>query len=235
MLGWVAFDVLFTAGVARLGRHWITGFDIRGPFLLMSPVYAATLAFAICADRFSQYEIPEGKPKPRDVDLIETVALEFELGPVSVIQKRQRGDLRLALDLGGGEVLGLPENWSKMDVDARRFAVVWTLQGKQSLRSKLKQRVPRYALRAVAMIAAGFNLWLIIADHVPVALWVAYTTVYGRARALALADARALSVMRDLKAAISFARSDTTNDSSGMTVDERIASLRKAAGRMGIA
>ena len=236
MVGWLALDVLFTAGVAWVGRRWTAGFDVRGPFLFMSPLYAAALFFSIGAMKFLHCRTPDGKPDPRDVDQIESTAVEFGFGDVGVIRQSYGAEARLTLIMRNGEEVSLPKNWAEMDSDARRFAVVRTLSEPDKTGwPGFVERLPSYGTRAIAMLICGFNLWLILACHGAGAIWFAYSVFWNRGKMLTKADVRALHIMRDLKAAIAFAKVDPMNASIGYTPEQRIAVLRKAAARMGIA
>jgi len=232
---WFLVDPLMTAGVAWLGQRWIAGFDIRGPFLVMSPLFAAGIFFFIATLLGFGTGVREGEPKPSEVDLIQSTAIEFGFGPVDVIRQRSGKELKLVVVPAGAKETGLPENWGKLDFDAKRFAVVWTLaDSKTPWLEKFVRWLPAYTARAAAMIVAGMNLWLILACHGLTAVKFAYTTFWQREKMVSQKDVRALAIMKDLKAAIAFVRADPMNEKMQISPDGRVATLRRAAVRMGI-
>jgi hypothetical protein len=221
-----------------MGQRWIAGFDIRCPFLLMSPLFAASLFFLITFNFVRGGRVTEGQPKPADVDLIQTAALEFGFGPVDVIRQRYGKELRLAIMTGGadGKESSLPVNWSQLSFDAKRFAIVRALADSNvSPASRVLKALPAHATRLVAMILVGFNLWLILLCQSLAAVRLAYLMFWQRGKQLAYQDVRALTIMRDLKAAIAFVKGDPMNAEMQVKPEQRIAALRKAAVRMGIA
>ena len=233
--GGIGIDLFLTLAVAWACIRWIPGFDVRGPFLVMSPLFAVEIFFVCGSFKLHQTRVIEGEPKRADADLIQSTAVEFDLGPVNLIQRRCGVDLRLVVVSDRGNDVTLPENWTKLDYDAKRFAVVWNLaDSRKSSFSRILNRLPTYACRAATMVVAGINLWLILACHALGALWFARHVFWQRERMLTRKDAEALKIMRNLKAAMAFAKSDPMNSSLGITPEWRIMCLKKAAARMGI-
>jgi len=232
----LVIDLLMTSAIAWAGLRWIAGYDIRGPFLLMSPLYAFAIFFMIAGRRVFRDHPIEGEAKSVDIDLIEATAQEFDLGPVSVIQQRYGNDLRLVLTSSSGDESSLPTHWDKMSFDAKRFAVVMHLKdSKKSFMGQYAKNWPSQIWKTAAMMVAGLNLWLILACHAAGAVWFAYTVFVQRARLLTDADIKTLRVMRDLNAAIAYATADPANSSLNILPEQRIAALRKEANKLGIA
>ena len=236
LLGWMLIDPLITAAVAWMGERWIVGFDERGPFLLMSPIFSASIFFFLIGGRnLFDCQVPEGKPKPVDVDMIQTAALEFGFGSVEVLQKRCGKELALAIAIADGSNMSLPTNWSKLSFDAKRFAVVWALlDSNVPLTTQLVKALPVYAARAAGMLLAGFNLWLILACHGFAAVRLAYSSIWNREKVWIQKDIRVLAIVRDLNAAITYVKADPLNADVDIKANQRIAALRKAAVNMGI-
>jgi len=234
-LGRLVLDLLCTAVMAWAGQRWIAGFDVRGPFLLMSPLYAISIFFLLSCFGIQRNAEEGGKPNAGDVQLIQSTALEFGLGSVDVITKEYSKELRLIVKTQSGDERGLPTNWSSLSFDAKRFAVVWNLgDSKKPRLVRAAKQIPSYATRYTVMAIAGINLWYIIPCHVTYAIWFAYQAVWRREQTLTKQDIEALKIMRDLKAAIAFAKADPANGMRSVNPEHRVAALKVAAVRMGI-
>lgn len=236
MSGWLGFEVLLTAVVAWLGQRSIGGFDVRGPFLLMSPVYASSIFYSIFATYAQNREIPEREPKPTEVDLIETTARDFGLGSVEVNRQRIGNEWRLVVTPVGYKTCTVTDQWEKLDFDAKRFAIVWALvDARMPWPAKVRDFLAGHSGRVVAMLLAGCNLWLILACHSATAAIYACFWIWRRDKLMTKRDVRALSIMRNLMAAFRFVKSDSVNSVLDITPERRIIALKRAAARLGIA
>jgi hypothetical protein len=145
-------------------------------------------------------------------------------------------DLKIVVTSERGDPCSLPDYWGSLDFDAKRFAVVWTLSGwRLPWTARLAKWLSSYALRATGMILAGINLWLILACHAFVAVRLGLSPFGLRDKSLIQQDIQALGIMKNLKAAIAFVKADAVNSKVSNTAGRRIAALRSAAARMGIA
>jgi hypothetical protein len=220
--------------VAWLGRRAIGGFDIRGPFLLISPVLAGGLGFllfSVCGNPRSN-----GVPKAKDIEFLRCTAEEFGLGPITVGQRQVGPNLHLFVALDDGTEILLPKDWSTFSGDARRFSAVRSiLSGRKSVARATLERLPMCGAEVVGMTLAGINLWLILACHAVFAVWIVVRAGSALERKQWLLDRRALKQTRDLKGAIAFAREDKDVSVPNRSREQRIALLKLEAFRLGIA
>ena len=226
--------IVWATAVAYLGTHWRAGFDIRGPFLLMSPFFAIGLAAIALSGTFSRSNATKTAQKA-DLDAVKAVAVEFDFGEVAVWQAE--GSDRLEVELvAEGRRVHLPKNFHDLSAEVRRFAVIRAVtKQKKRLLERIVSAAPFYLVQTFAMLIAGLNLWSIIAYH---SLWAAsfiYIVLYQQSRVHAKQDCLALSVTRDLRAAKAFVLSADLGKHLKIRPEVRIEALDRAAKRLGIA
>jgi hypothetical protein len=236
LLASFTWNLAGVSAVAFLGQRYIAGFDVRGPFLLMSPllgVFLFSLALTFFQNPARQ---PEGKVRPKDEELIQATIADFGFGTVEVQQQRHGKELRIALLTSDGSTYDLPANWDSLSENAREFAVIHKLlKSRETWLSIQAGRWPATLFGILGMAAAGVNLWTILGYHALCGLWVAYATIVGREKALIQMDLKAFRITRDLSAAIAYINSDEVGVALMVSADHRIATLRRSANRLGIA
>jgi len=236
MFAHAAVDVSLTFFVAWFGQRTIAGFDVRGPFLVMSPLFAGFLFLAVGWSFIKSATANDGKPTRADEELIRETVADFGLGEYEVVGTKTDSDFALTMVNAVGTRFQLPKNWDQLDRAARRFAVVQALANApaSSLQKTLSQ-VPWYLAKVVAMVVAGMNLWLVLACHGSFAVCLAVVVFFFRHKALVKLDVKALRITRDLDAAVTFVRADKHGTALRVPPEVRIAALRREALRMGIA
>lgn len=228
-------ELLLTFAVAWIGRRWIVGFDIRGPFLMISPIFAAGIFFLIGLFKFNKDRSPHLDPKNADSKLIKETALEFNLGHVTVFQQEIGAEVNLILSTHKDIEASLPKNWNELTIDAKRFAVVRVLVklNRSGFEHYLKHW-PYKLMQVGAMFGAGMNLWLILFFQGLFAGWFAHSIFFQRAKTLIEDDLNALKVMRNLQAAIAFVKLDPMNKSLSVEPEQRIGALKHSAHSFGL-